>query len=143
VGKPNTFDTFNSSARFDYDVAPAWHAFAQGSFSHSLIDDNVIYAYGCYYETECNSGSAPYPWFFGPDGTYDIYDYRDPGELRIDAEAEAMAVGHIKTGAIAQDVDAGGELFLRSVQQPGFIRPKTHILRWRSAGRSSLHVRRL
>jgi len=118
--KPNTFDTFNSSARFDYDVAPAWHAFAQGSFSHSLIDDNVIYAYGCYYETECNSGSAPYPWFFGPDGTYDIYDYRDPGELRIDAEAEAMAVGHIKTGAIAQDVDAGGELFLRSVQQPGF-----------------------
>jgi iron complex outermembrane receptor protein len=118
--KPNTFDTYNTGARFDYNFAPAWHAFAEGSFSHSLIDDNVVYAYGCYYEAECNTGSAPYPWFFGPDGAYDIYDYRDPGELRMDAEAEAMAVGHIKNGRITQDVDAGGELFLRSVQQPGF-----------------------
>ena len=55
-----------------------------------------------------------------PTATYDIYDYRDPGELRIDAEAEAMVTGHIKTGAVTQDLTAGGELFLRSVQQPGF-----------------------
>ena len=92
----------------------------RASFSHSLIQDNVIYAYGCYYEAECNTGSAPYPFFFAPDGTYDIYDYRDPDELRIDAEAEAMLTGHIKTGAITQDIAAGGEIFLRSVQQPGF-----------------------
>ena len=55
-----------------------------------------------------------------PDGTYDIYDYRDPGELRIDAEAEALITGHVKTGAITHDLTGGGELFLRSVQQPGF-----------------------
>jgi len=118
--KPNIFDTFNTGARLDHDFAPSWHGFAAGSFSHSLIDDNVVYAYGCYNEAECNTGTAPYPWFFAPDGTYDIYDYRDPGELRMDAEAEAMVMGHIQTGAIAQDVAAGGELFLRSVQQPGF-----------------------
>jgi iron complex outermembrane receptor protein len=116
---PNTFDTINTGARLDYDLTPAWRAFAAVSYSHSLINDNVIYAYGCYYEAECNSGSAPYPWFFAPDGTYDIYDYRDPGELRIDAQAEALVTGHIKTGAISHDVAAGGELFLRSVQQPG------------------------
>ena len=46
-------------------------------------------------------------YFFCPDGTYGIYDYRDPGELRIDAEAEAMLTGHIKTGAVTQDVAAG------------------------------------
>jgi iron complex outermembrane receptor protein len=119
--KPNTFDTFNSGARLDYDLSRGWRSFAAGSFSHSLIDDNVVYAYGCYNETECNSGSAPYPWFFAPDGTYDIYDYRDPGELRIDAEAEAMVSGHIKTGAVGHDLSGGGELFLRSVQQPGFF----------------------
>jgi len=56
---------------------------------------------------------------FAPDGGYDIYDYRDPGELRIDAQAEALVTGHIKTGSISQDVTGGGELFLRSVQQPG------------------------
>ena len=31
-----------------------------------------------------------------------------------------MLTGHIHTGAVTQDITAGGELFLRSVQQPGF-----------------------
>ena len=40
--------------------------------------------------------AAPAPdYFFAPDGGYDIYDYRNPGELRIDAEAEAMVTGHV------------------------------------------------
>ena len=118
---PNTFDTINTGARLDYDLTPAWRAFAAASYSHSLINDNVIYAYGCYNEAECVPGSSTPPWFFAPDGTYDIYDYRNPGELRIDAQAEAMVTGHIKTGAISQDVVGGGELFLRSVQQPGYF----------------------
>jgi iron complex outermembrane receptor protein len=119
-GPPDTYDTFNTGTRFNYTFSPTWVAFAAASFSHSLIQDNVIYAYGCYAEAECTSGSSPYPWFFAPDGTYDIYDYRDPGELRIDAVAQAMITGHIHTGAITQDITGGGELFLRSVQQPGF-----------------------
>ncbi len=115
--KPNTFDTYNTGSRLDYDLPKAWHAFAQGSFSHSLIDDNVVYAYGCGYEAVCQ-GSAP-SYFFAPDGGYDIYDYRDPGELRIDAEAESLATGQVRTGAVTQVLAAGGELFRRSVQQPG------------------------
>jgi iron complex outermembrane receptor protein len=108
---PNTFDTFNTGARLDYDLPHEWKAFTAVSYSHSLIDDNVIYAYG-------NSVAAP-SYFFAPDGTYDIYDYRDPGELRIDAQAEALITGHVKTGAITHDLTGGDELFLRSVQQPG------------------------
>ncbi len=119
-GPPDTYDVYNTSARLDHTFSPTWLGFAAAGLSHSLIQDNVIYAYGCYYETDCNTGSAPYPFFFAPDGTYDIYDYRDPGELRIDAEAEAMVTGHIRTGAVTQDLTAGGEVFLRSVQQPGF-----------------------
>ena len=115
--KPNTFDTYNTGARMDYDLPKTWHAFAQASLSHSLIDDNVVYAYGCGYETACQ-GTAP-PYFFAPDGGYDIYDYRDPGELRIDAEAEALISGQVQTGAVKHTLAAGGELFLRSVQQPG------------------------
>jgi iron complex outermembrane receptor protein len=118
-GPPDTYDTFNTNARLEHTFSPAWTAFAAASLSHSLIQDNVIYAYGCYYETECNTGSAPYPWFFAPDGTYDVYDYRNPGELRIDAEGEAMLTGHIHTGSVTQDITAGGVIFLRSVEQPG------------------------
>jgi iron complex outermembrane receptor protein len=116
--KPNTFDTMNAGARLDYDLSRSWRAFAAASYSHSLIDDNVVYAYGCYYEAECNVAGGPEPWFFAPDGTYDIYDYRNPGELRINAQAEALVTGHIKTGLITHDLVGGGEIFRRSVQQP-------------------------
>jgi iron complex outermembrane receptor protein len=118
--KPNTFDTFNTGTRLDYDLPHGWRAFAAASYSHSLIDDNVVYAYGCGYEASCTDlgGTSP-DYFFAPDGGYDIYDYRNPGELRIDAQAEAMAAGHLRTGAVTQDLAAGGVLFLRSFQQPG------------------------
>jgi iron complex outermembrane recepter protein len=122
---PDTYDVFNTNARFDYRFPGQWSAFAAASLSHSLIQDNVIYAYGSSidpdtYLPNCpNAPNAP-EYFFCPDGTYGIYDYRDPGELRIDAVGEAMLAGRVKTGAIVHNIVAGTELFLRSVQQPGF-----------------------
>jgi len=134
--KPNTFDTFNTSSRLDYDLPGGWRAFAEGSFSHSLIDDNVVYAYGSPMAYDPSDGAYDIPncpnapdapaYFFCPavpsinyaGGDYGIYDYRDPGELRIDAQGEALVAGHVKTGVISHDVTGGGELFLRSVQQP-------------------------
>ena len=122
-GPPDTYDTFNTGARLDYTLPHNWLAFAAASFSHSLIQDNVIYAYGTPFDEDGNvdcPGAPDAPaYFFCPDGTYGIYDYRDPGELRIDAQAEAMLTGHVKTGAVSQDLAIGGEVFLRSVQQPG------------------------
>jgi iron complex outermembrane receptor protein len=128
--KPNTFDTFNTGARLDYDLTHGWRAFAAASYSHSLIDDNVVYAYGTPLDANGNVNCPGAPdapaYFFCPavpgiteGGDYGIYDYRDPGELRIDAQAEALVTGHLKTGVIMHDVAGGGELFLRSVQQPG------------------------
>jgi iron complex outermembrane recepter protein len=117
---PDTYDTFNTNTRLDYNLPHNWTAFAAGSFSHSLIQDNVMYAYGCAYQEDCYSSGGESPdYFFAPDGGYDVYDYRDPSELRIDAVAQAILTGHVKTGAIAQDLTVGGEMFLRSVQQPG------------------------
>jgi iron complex outermembrane recepter protein len=122
-GPPDTYDTFNTGARLDYTLPRNWAAFAAASYSHSLIQDNVIYAYGTPFDANGNVDCPGAPnapaYFFCPDGTYGIYDYRDPGELRKDEQAEAIVSGHIKTGAISQDVAFGGELFLRSVQQPG------------------------
>ncbi|MGD0893865.1 MAG: TonB-dependent siderophore receptor [Terracidiphilus sp.] len=122
-GPPDTYDTFNTGARLDYNLPRNWLAFVAGSFSHSLIQDNVIYAYGTPFDVNGNVDCPGAPnapaYFFCPDGSYGIYDYRDPGELRIDAVGDAMITGHIKTGAIVQDLAGGGELFLRSVQQPG------------------------
>ena len=124
-GLPNTYDTFNTGARLDHTFSPSWLAYGATSLSHSLIQDNVIYAYGSSldpttYLPNCPDAPDAPEYFFCPDGTYGIYDYRNPGELRIDAEAEGMLTGHIKTGAVTQDVTAGGSIFLRSVHEPGF-----------------------
>jgi iron complex outermembrane receptor protein len=120
--KPNTFDTFNTGSRLDYDLPRGWRAFAAVSYSHSLIDDNVVYAYGTSLDANGNvtCPNTPYApsYFFCPDGTYGIYDYRNPGELRINAQVEALVTGHVKNGPITQDLTVGGELFSRSVQQP-------------------------
>jgi len=116
--KPNTFDTLNSSARFDYSIHSSWRAFVEGSYSHSLIDDNVVFAYGCYYESDCFLPGGSPPWFFAPDGTYDIYDYRNPGELRIDALGQVLVMGSVRTGGVTHDVAFGGSAFRRSVEMP-------------------------
>ena len=127
-GLPDTYDTFNAGARLERSFSAAWTGFAAASLSHSLIQDNVLYVYGCYYEAECAQNPAPGQspaYFFAPDGAYDIYDYRNPGELRMDAEAEAMVIGHIHTGAVTQDLTVGGTAFLRSVRMPGFYTMQT------------------
>jgi iron complex outermembrane receptor protein len=124
--KPNVFDTTNSNARFDYDLSAHWKAFAAASYSHSLRDDNVVYAYGCGYganETECaqNPGPGQSPeYLYAPDGSYDAFDWREPGVLLINAQAEAILTGHVKMGAVTHDLTGGGELFRMSVQEPGF-----------------------
>src|SRR5580658_5670420 len=95
---PDTYDVFNTNARLDYRLPREWSAFVAASLSHSLIQDNVIYAYGSSidpntYLPNCpNAPNAP-EYFFCPDGTHGIYDYRDPGELRIDGEAESLLIG--------------------------------------------------
>jgi iron complex outermembrane receptor protein len=121
--KPNVFDTTNSNARYDYNLSTGWKAFAAASYSHSLRDDNVVYAYGPSYDANGNVNCAGAPdspaYFYCPDGSYGIYDWREPGVLLINAQAEALITGHMKTGPIGHDVTGGGELFSLSVQQPG------------------------
>ncbi len=125
-GLPDTYDTFNTNVRLDHTFSANWLAFGAASLSHSLIQDNVLYAYGAAldpnnnYAVNCPGAPNAPVYFFCPDGSFGIYDYRNPGELRMDAEAEAMLTGHVHTGAVTQDLTFGGVLFLRSVQQPGF-----------------------
>ena len=114
--KPNTFDTFNAGARLQHKLAANWSLRFGGSYSHSLIDDNVIWPYGAALDANGNSLCPNSPlYFFCPDGSYEIYDYRSPGELRIDALGEALVLGHFTTGKISHDVVGGGSLFHRSV----------------------------
>ena len=53
-----------------------------------------------------------------------------------------MLTGHIHTGAVTQDLTVGGVLFLRSVQQPGYLHHAESLRSQRHcAGRRCLHLR--
>ena len=112
--KPNTFDDFNSSVRLDRDLSTFWHFFVAVGRSHTLLDDNIAYPYGCYYVPACNQPGA-LPYFFSPTGDYDVYDYRSPGEVRINDQFQAILQGRVKTGPITNDVAIGASLQRRSV----------------------------
>ena len=79
--KPNTYDDFNAIVRLDHNFSDHWRFFVAGDFSHTLLDDNIAWPYGCYYAASCANSATPF--FFSPAGDYDVYDYRSPGELRI------------------------------------------------------------
>ncbi|HEX8713215.1 MAG TPA: TonB-dependent siderophore receptor [Terracidiphilus sp.] len=122
--KPDIFDVYNAGARLDYTLPHNWTASVEGSLSHSLIEDNVIYAYGVPYDADgnvsCPGASDALPYFFCPDGSYGVYDYRNPGELRIDEVTQGILRGQVHTGAVTHEISAGGELFVRTVHMPGF-----------------------
>ena len=52
--KPDTYDVFNTNVRLDYSLPHNWLTFVEGSLSHSLIHDNVIYAYGSSFDANGN-----------------------------------------------------------------------------------------
>jgi len=112
--KPNTFDDFNTSVRLDRSFSTYWHFFVAAGRSHTLLDDNIAYPYGCYNVPICNQPGA-LPYFFSPTGDYDVYDYRSPGEVRINDQFEAILQGRLKTGPVTNDVAIGTSLQRRSV----------------------------
>ena len=69
-GPPDTYDTFNTGARLEHTFSPSWLAFAAASFSHSLIQDNVIYAYGTPFDAsgnvDCPGAPDAAAYFFCP-----------------------------------------------------------------------------
>lgn len=120
--KPNTFDAFNTSVRLDQTFTTNWKAYVTVGRSRSLLDDNVAWPYGS--AVDPNSSNyylcTPY-WFFCKDGSYAVYDYRSPGELRINDQLEGILTGKLKSGVISQDIVIGANLMRRSVDLPAAV----------------------
>ena len=115
--KPNTFDVFNAGARL--------HACVQRKVERAtervlqpLADrrqrDLAVWCRLSMRMATLFALTAPY-YFFCPDGSYEIYDYRSPGELRINAVGDALVLGHFTTGTFTHDVVGGGSIFHRTV----------------------------
>ena len=106
----------NLTALHTYDFSRAWQSRVSVSHSRSVIDDNVAFAYGCYYAAECADGSVPGN-YFAPNGDYDIYDYRSPDDTRRNQEARAELRGRFETGSVEHALTIGADLFRRTVDK--------------------------
>jgi iron complex outermembrane receptor protein len=109
--QPVTIQAANTSARFSYAFSDDWRLRLAAGHSRSVIDDNVAFAYGCFYSPACASGEPGN--FFAPNGDYDVYDYRSPGDTRIDDEARATLEGHFDTGVASHQLTLGASAFRR------------------------------
>jgi iron complex outermembrane receptor protein len=109
--QPVSIHAANTSARFNYAFNEDWRLRLAAGHSRSVIDDNVAFAYGCFYSPACASGEPGN--FFAPNGNYDVYDYRSPDDTRIDDEARMVLEGRIDTGAVSQQLTLGASAFRR------------------------------
>ena len=114
--QPVGIDTTNLSALHTYDFNNAWQSRVSASLSRSVIDDNVAFAYGCYYAESCWDGSVPGN-YFAPNGDYDIYDYRSPDDTRRNRQLRAELRGNFATGNVGHQLTLGADYFDRSVDK--------------------------
>jgi iron complex outermembrane receptor protein len=110
----------NSTARFNYRLSNNWSAQVSAGHSRSKIDDNVAFAYGCFYSPACASGATP-GYFFAPNGDYDVYDYRSPDDTRQNDEVRAVLKGSFNTGTVGHEISLGASAFRRTLDQRPYV----------------------
>jgi iron complex outermembrane receptor protein len=118
--QPVGIDSSNSSLRLDYALGDAWRLRLAGGHSRSVIDDNVAFAYGCFYSPDCASGVIP-GWFFAPNGDYDVYDFRSPDDTRVSDEVRAVLEGRLDTGALNHELSLGASTFRRTIDGRAYV----------------------
>lgn len=118
--RPVGIHSSNTSLRFNYRFSDNWNAQVSAGHSHTVIDDNVAFAYGCFYAESCASGATP-GYFFAPNGDYDVYDYRSPDDTRQNDEVRAVVTGSFATGALDHEINLGASAFRRTVDQRPYV----------------------
>ncbi|MGE7138828.1 TonB-dependent siderophore receptor [Luteibacter sp. NPDC031894] len=114
--RPVGIHSSNSALRFNYRFSDTWNAQVSAGHSHTVIDDNVAFAYGCFYSADCASGATP-GYFFAPNGDYDVYDYRSPDDTRQNDEVRGVLTGSFATGSLDHELNVGATSFRRTVDQ--------------------------
>lgn len=118
--QPVGIHSANTDARFNYAFSDDWQLRLAAGHSRSIIDDNVAFAYGCFYAPECIDGSHP-GYFFAPNGDYDVYDFRSPDDTRADDQARATLQGHFGNDRVSHDFSVGVSAFHRTVNRRAYV----------------------
>ena len=118
--QPVGIDSANTTARFQYKFNDQWRGELSAGHSRAVIQDNVAFAYGCFYSPDCASDATPGN-YFAPNGDYDVYDYRSPDDTRRSDEVRGVLRGSFITGNITHEISAGASAFRHTAAQRPYV----------------------
>jgi iron complex outermembrane receptor protein len=118
--QPVGIHAVNATARFKYQFNHDWQGKLSVGHSRAVINDNVAFAYGCFYSSDCASGATP-GYFFAPNGDYDVYDFRSPDDTRQNDEVRAVLKGSFSTGSLDHAISVGVDAFRRTLDQRPYV----------------------
>ncbi|HEY0954495.1 MAG TPA: TonB-dependent siderophore receptor [Roseateles sp.] len=105
---PVVFDNTHASLRVQHKLAGDWRVQAALGLQRLRTDDRLAYAFGL----DCNENSdfagAFYCDRFGPDGRFDVYDFRSENERRDTTSLDVSASGPVQLAGMRHDLTVGG-----------------------------------
>lgn len=105
---PVVFDNTHASLRVQQKLAGDWRAQAHLGIQRLRTDDRNAFAFGL----DCNENStfdgAYYCDRYGPDGRFDLYDYRSENEHRDTTSLDLSASGPVQLAGLRHDLTVGG-----------------------------------
>lgn len=110
---PVGMDSLNLNGRFEYRFNDQWTASLSAARSRVVIDDYSAFAWGCYGAASCAADAVPN--YFGAEGDYDIYDYRNPDDTRRNDQAQAALRGEFNGWGLRHELSLGLDALRRTV----------------------------
>lgn len=105
---PVVFDNTHASLRVQHRLGGDWRAQAHLGMQRLRTDDRNAFAFGL----DCNENStfdgAYYCDRYGPDGRFDLYDYRSENEHRDTTSLDISASGPAQLAGLRHDLTVGG-----------------------------------
>ncbi|MFG6415426.1 TonB-dependent siderophore receptor [Roseateles sp. DC23W] len=105
---PVVFDNTHASLRVQHKLAGGWRAQAALGAQRLRTDDRNAFAFGL----DCNENSTfdgvYYCDRFGPDGRFDLYDFRSENEHRDTTSLDISASGPVQLAGMRHELTVGG-----------------------------------
>ncbi|HBK46287.1 MAG TPA: TonB-dependent siderophore receptor, partial [Xanthomonadaceae bacterium] len=117
--RPVGMDSLNTQLRYRYRFSEDWNAELAASRSRVRINDFSAFAWGCYGVASCADDAIPN--YFGRDGGYDLYDYRNPDDDRRHDQLQATLSGRFSSGPLEHQLSLGADWLRRTVDRYGSV----------------------
>ena len=104
---PVVFDATTASLRWQQKLGSDWRFVAHAATQQLRTDDRLAFPFGL----DCNANSSFTGEFYcdryGPNGTYDLYDFRSENERRRTVALDLSLQGKLQTGSVGHALTVG------------------------------------